>query len=125
LPFASGSIDAIVANHSLKHFDELAACLAEMGRVTGGRGALYVAVPDASTLTDRLYRWLGDGGGHVNAFVEAAAVARQIEDATGLRHVATRTLCSSLSFLHRDNAPHPRPRRLALLGGGHLWTLHL
>lgn len=125
LPFARGSVDAIVANHSLEHFDELGECLAEMGRVMDGRGALYVAVPDASTLTDRLYRWLGNGGGHVNAFVDPGALARQIEAATGLRHVATRTLCSSLSFLHRENAPRPLPRRMALLGGGYAWTLHL
>jgi hypothetical protein len=43
---------------------------------------------------------------------------RQIEDATGFRHVATRTLWSSLSFLNRSVCPRPLPLRLWLLGGG-------
>ncbi len=85
--------------------------------VRGGAGCLDA---DRSDL-----RWLGDGGGHVNAFVDPEALARQIAEVTRLRHVATRTLCSSLSFLNRENAPLPLPRRMALVGGGYAWTLHL
>jgi len=125
LPFANGAFAAIVSNHSLEHFDDLDGALREIGRVIGRGGALYVGVPDAATLTDRLYRWLGRGGGHVNAFTSAAKLAEVIERATGLKLVATRTLCSSLSFLNRKIAPRPLPLRMWLVGGGYQQTLFL
>jgi hypothetical protein len=46
-----------------------------------------------------------------------------LERETGLKHVATRTLSSSLCFLNRRVAPPPLPRRLFLVGGGYAWTL--
>src|SRR5262249_19978862 len=118
LPFACHAFAAVIANHSLEHLDDLGRSLNELGRVLRQDGSLFVSVPDASTLTDKLYRWLARGGGHVNAFTSSDELATTIERATGLRHVATRTLCSSLSFLNRRNSPHPRPRRLLLLGSG-------
>jgi SAM-dependent methyltransferase len=118
LPFPAASFAAVIANHSLEHFDDLQGVLREIGRVVRPGGALFAAVPDASTVTDRIYRWLGRGGGHVNPFTSAEEVARTIERGTGLRHRATRTLFSSLSFLNRTRAPRPLPRRIWLLGGG-------
>lgn len=125
LPFRENTFDLIVSNHSLEHFDDLAAALAEIQRVVKRQGALYISVPDSSTFCDRLYRWLARGGGHVNAFRSARLLADQIERATGLPHVATRTLCTSLSFLNRRNAPSPRPRKLLLLGNGNESALRL
>jgi SAM-dependent methyltransferase len=124
LPFADRTFAAVISNHSLEHFDNLAGALQEIGRVISPGGSLFVAVPDASTLTDKLYRWLAGGGGHVNAFTSPAETAAAIEQATGLPHVATRLLCSSLSFLNRRNAPRP-PRRVLLLGAGYEWSLFL
>jgi SAM-dependent methyltransferase len=118
LPFASGAFQAVIANHTFEHFDDLDAVLREVRRVIEPDGALFVSVPDASTLCDRIYRWLADGGGHVNPFTSGAELARRIENTTGLKHVATRTLYSSLSYLNRRNEPGPAPRRLWLLGGG-------
>ncbi|MCZ2150085.1 MAG: class I SAM-dependent methyltransferase [Bryobacterales bacterium] len=63
LPFRDRTFDAVIANHSLEHFDNLGCVLREIRRVTHPNGALFVAVPDATTLTDRLYRWLARGGG--------------------------------------------------------------
>jgi SAM-dependent methyltransferase len=123
LPFADGTFAAVVSNHSLEHFENLAGALSEIGRVIAPHGALFAAVPDASTLTDRLYRWLARGGGHVNAFTSERETAATIERGAGLPHAATRPLCSSLSFLNRRNAPGPAPRRLLLLGGGSEWSL--
>jgi SAM-dependent methyltransferase len=125
LPFADGTFAAVISNHSLEHFADLPGALREIGRVIGPSGSLFVAVPDASTLTDRIYRWLGRGGGHVNAFTSPGATAAEIAGATGLDHVATRILCSSLSFLNRWNAPRPLPRRLLFLGAGYEWSLFL
>lgn len=123
LPFKEFSFDAIVSNHSLEHFVDLSSALSEIRRVVKPEGALFVSVPDASTLTDRVYRWLYKGGGHVNPFTCDRKLAIEIEAATGLKHVATRLLISSLSFLNRNNCPQPQPRRMLLLGGGHEWTL--
>ena len=125
LPFPDQTFAAVISNHSLEHFDDLVTVLREIRRVISSNGCPFVAVPDASTLTDKLYRWLASGGGHVNAFVSADETAAVIERVTGLPHVATRALCSSLSFLNRRNAPRPLPRRLLLLGSGYEWSLFL
>lgn len=125
LPFATHSFDAVIANHSLEHFDQLGDVLRDLGRIIRPGGALFVSVPDASTVTDKLYRWVGKGGGHVNPFTNAAELARVIEHATGLPAVSRRTLYSGLSFLNRRGAPRPLPRRLWLLGGGSELSLFL
>ena len=118
LPFADHCFDLIVSNHSLEHFDDLTGALREIGRTVKHNGALYVAVPDATTISDRLYRWLARGGGHVNPFSSAEDLASTIARTTGLKRVATRTLCTSLACLNRRNRRAPAPRRLLLLGGG-------
>ncbi len=118
LPFRAWTFDLIVCNHSLEHFLNLGDVLAEIHRTIKPSGALYVAVPDSTTLSDRLYRWLARGGGHVNPFSSASELAARIERTTGLRHAATRPLCTSFSFLNRKNARGPLPRRLWLFGGG-------
>ena len=125
LPFADRTFAAIISNHSLEHIEGLDNALGEMGRVLAKDACLFVSVPDASTVTDKLYRWLASGGGHVNAFTSPNNLAEKIERATGLRLIAVRTLYSSLSFLNRRNSPRPRPRRLLLLGDGREWSLFL
>ena len=118
LPFPDRSFDLVVSNHSLEHFENLSGALQEIARIVKPGGALYVSVPDATTFTDRFYRWLSRGGGHVNAFSCAGDLALRIQEASGLKHVATRTLCTSLSFLNRNNARTRLPRRLLFFGGG-------
>jgi SAM-dependent methyltransferase len=122
LPFSRGAFAAVISNHSLEHFEDLAGALREIARVIDANGSLFVSVPDSSTLTDKVYRWVGKGGGHINAFTSPVEVAAAVEGATGLRLVATRVLCSSLSFLNRRNVSG-WPRRLLLLGGGYEWSL--
>jgi len=118
LPFAAASFDVVISNHSLEHIQNLPRALAEIARVLKPGGGLYIAVPDAGTISDRLYRWLGRGGGHINAFRSARDLARQVQQATGLPCTAIRTLCTSLACLNRRNRRFPAPRRLLLLGGG-------
>jgi Methyltransferase domain len=118
LPFAAQSFHAVIANHSLEHFDDLSGAITQIARVLRHDGCLYVSVPDASTFTDRLYRWLFRGGQHVNAFVSAPDLGRMIAAATGFPHMSTLTLYSSLCFLQRSRF-HPRPpRRMWLIGNG-------
>ncbi len=118
LPFWDGSFDTVIANHVLEHVDELTQVLQEIGRVVRPSGSLYVAVPDASTFSDRLYRWIYHGGGHINPFRSGEELTNQIARITTLAPVATRILSSSFGFLEKSHF-HPRPpRRLWLLGNG-------
>ncbi len=116
LPFRDGQFAAVVSNHSLEHFEGLEESLREIARVVSRSGFLYVAVPDSSTVTDRIYRWLARGGGHVNSFTSSEELAKLVSGKTGLLHLGTRVLCTSLSFLNRANIPG-RPQRLLLLFG--------
>jgi len=118
MPFRDGSFELIVSNHSLEHFRQLEATLREIGRVVRREGALYVAVPDAGTLTDRIYRWMARGGGHVNAFRSPADVTAPVERITGLRHRATIPLYSSLSFLNRRNTGGRPGKKILFFGFG-------
>lgn len=118
MPFRQASFDLVVSNHSLEHFTELDATVREIGRVLKPDGILYVAVPDATTLTDRIYRWLGRGGGHVNPFRSAEEVDALINRLTGLPLRSTTVLFSSLSFLNRHNFVTKPPRRIALFAFG-------
>lgn len=125
LPFANRVFAAVISNHSLEHFDDFKRSLQEIGRVIAPDGSLFVAVPDASTFSDKLYRWLAKGGGHVNAFTSPDDLAATIQRVTGLPHIATKVLYSSLSFLNRRSSPGPAPRRVLLLGAGYEWSLFL
>ena len=118
MPFRTGAFDLIVSNHSLEHFPDLASTLQEIRRTLKPDGALYVAVPDATTFTDRLYRWMARGGGHVNAFESPSDVIGPVERATGLALRSTGTLYTSLSFLNSHNFTAPPPRKIALFAGG-------
>ena len=123
MPFAPASFHLVVSNHSLEHFTELHATICEIGRVLKPDGVLYVAVPDATTLTDRIYRWLGRGGGHVNPFRSPEEVAGLVHRLTGLPLRSTTVLFSSLSFLNRHNFVTPPPRRIALFAFGNEFFL--
>ena len=125
LPFRDGCFAAVISNHSLEHFARLEDALREIGRVASPEAAFYAAVPDATTVTDRLYRWLARGGGHVNAFRSSEALVRLVERTAGLPHAGSRLLYTSLSFLNSKNRRARAPRKLMLLGGGREWVLVL
>jgi SAM-dependent methyltransferase len=114
LPFASRSFDAIILNHTLEHFERLKPALQEIGRVVRTTGAIYVAVPDATTFSDRLYRKLfRNRGGHVNLFGSETELSKMLAWYFGLRPAGSRKLCASLTFLDR-NARNPEPGQLRL-----------
>jgi SAM-dependent methyltransferase len=98
LPVASASIDLVVCNHALEHFLELDGALEEMGRVLKPDGRLYVAVPDGYGLCDSVYRWVFDGGGHVNRFRRGEIVTR-VESRAGVHLAQWQKLYSSFAYL--------------------------
>jgi SAM-dependent methyltransferase len=118
MPFRDAVFDAVISNHSLEHFVEFEATLREIGRVLRPGGALYVAVPDTGTLSDRIYRWIGRGGGHVNPFHAAADVIGPVERLTGLQHSGTRPLISGFAFLNSHNFTGRAPLKTALFAFG-------
>lgn len=124
LPFADAVFDAVVANHSLEHFEGLDIALGEVGRVLKPDGAIFISVPDASTFSDRLYRWLARGGGHVNAFTAPMQLAAYVTRTTGMPLRSVTVLYSGLSFLNRKNGQRV-PLRSILVGGGFEWTLQV
>ena len=119
LPFPDRCFDAVIANHSLEHISGLPAALQEIGRVVAAEGSLYVAVPDASTFSDRLYRWIyRDASGHINPFRSAGALAADITRATGLKLAASRALYSSFEYLNRYYFGARTSWRLRCVGTG-------
>jgi SAM-dependent methyltransferase len=120
LPFRDGQFAAIIANHSLEHFEALEQALDEISRVIdpGGFLYIYIAVPDSSTVTDRIYRWMAHGGGHVNSFTSAGDLVDRVSRKIGLPHAGTRVLCTSFSFLNRANIPGRIQKKLLLFCGG-------
>jgi SAM-dependent methyltransferase len=130
MPFASRSFDLIISNHSLEHFPELEETVREIGRVIRPRGVLYIAVPDAGTLSDRIYRWMARGGGHVNPFRAPGEVTGLVERLAGLRLRSSRVLYSSLSFVNAHNIAGRPQRKSAIFAYGNerylaalMWTL--
>jgi SAM-dependent methyltransferase len=118
MPLPDSIADLVICNHSLEHFNGLDQALREIGRIIKPGGSLYVSVPDSSTLCDRVYRRLSQGGGHVNSFTNPAQLAAIISATTDLPHVATRPLYASFSYLNCNNLVGPAPRKLLLLFGG-------
>jgi SAM-dependent methyltransferase len=114
LPFASRTFDAIILNHTLEHFERLKPALQEIGRVIRAGGAIYVAVPDATTFSDRLYRKLfRNRGGHVNLFASEVELTKTLSWYFGLQPAGSRTLCASLTFFNR-RARKPEAGQLRL-----------
>ncbi len=102
LPFASRSFAAVILNHTLEHLERLKPALQEVGRVIRTEGAVYVAVPDATTFSDRLYRKIfKNRGGHVNLFGNESELSAMLAWYFGLPPAGSRTLCASLTFLNR------------------------
>lgn len=118
MPLKAGSFELVVSNHSLEHFSDLRGALKEIRRVLKSDGGLFVAVPDATTLTDRIYRWMARGGGHVNAFRRPDDVIHPVCEETGLEYRGGYVLYSSLSFLNRRNIPGRRGKKMVLFFGG-------
>jgi SAM-dependent methyltransferase len=113
LPFRADSFDAIIANHTFEHFPDLNASLSEAARVLKPNGLLYIAVPFSTTFSDKLYRALFQGGGHIQDFQSAQHVISLVESLTGLRCAAQTPIYSAFHFLTGPDI-QGLPRRIRL-----------
>ena len=117
LPLKDESVDLVVSNHTLEHFTGLDRALTEIDRVLKREGTLWVAVPDSTCLDDILYRWVFEGGGHVNPFTLASLIST-VEAGTGLQAREFKRLFSGFVYL---SPPDPEkllhfPPRARFLG---------
>ena len=124
LPFSDESFSLVICHHSLEHFSDIEGAIDEIRRVLKPAGRLFVTVPDGMSFTDRLYRLLFCGGGHIQRFTFDGAVWA-IEAGTELHLVAWQELFSSFIFVDKTNfLPGRRdgqsrsalPRRMRWLG---------
>lgn len=120
LPLANQCVDYVLCHHVLEHATAAERMLREIARVLKPSGALSIAVPNGHGLCDGLYRYLFEGGGHVNRFKQQELV-RMVEAVTGLRLARWRKLYSSFVYISRSltllAAPPPGlPKRLTRLG---------
>jgi SAM-dependent methyltransferase len=124
LPFRSRTFDAVIVNHALEHIAEVKLTLQEIGRVLKQDGAALITVPDATTLSDRIYRKvLINDGGHVNLFDSSEKLEKMIAWYLGVPHAGTRALQSSFSFLNRRNTRDPVYRDAMVFRGLPEWML--
>ncbi len=99
LPFASSAFDLVLCHHVLEHVANLSGTIAEISRVLKPAGRLYVAVPNGRGLCDGIYRYVFEGGDHVNRFERVALVAL-VESSIGIRLVRWQKLYSSFAIFH-------------------------
>ena len=116
LPFAAGVFDLVICHHVLEHISGLNGVLDEIRRVLKDSGRMYVSVPNGYGLCDGIYRWVFEGGDHVNRF-RRAELTRMVETKVGVRLVRWQKLYSSFAYLYRlkdlDRAILPKlPPRL-------------
>ncbi len=68
LPYADSVFDAALCGFAFEHFEDPRAALGELDRVVRPGGFLYLSIPRASSLQDRLYRFTLKGGGHLQRY---------------------------------------------------------
>ena len=117
LPLIGKVVDVVVCNHTLEHFENYEASIREINRVLKPGGVLWAAVPDGFSLDDRFYRYMFEGGGHVNRF-SLASFLSAIEYQTNLRAQRYKKLHTGFVYL---NPPDPiniqyYPERAQILG---------
>jgi ubiquinone/menaquinone biosynthesis C-methylase UbiE len=100
MPFGGATFDLVICHHSLEHIVEIDKTLSEIERVLKPKGRFYVAVPNGHGLCDAIYRFMFEGGGHVNRF-HRSEVVRLIESRVGIRLVRWSKLYSSFAYLWR------------------------
>lgn len=65
LPYGDRSFDLIISNFVMEHVGDFAAAIDEVARALKPGGYFYMAVPNARSFEDALYRGIYDGGGHL------------------------------------------------------------
>ena len=123
LPFKSQSFSLVICNNTMEHFPNPHHTLLEIGRVLTPDGMLIITVPNGYGFDDNLYRFLMEGGGHVNRF-SFDQIVGLAEEAAAIQLVKWQELYSSYVYMKKPSQavlPHLRKRfrRLSYLPA---WT---
>jgi SAM-dependent methyltransferase len=119
IPFSNASFDLVICHHGLEHIPTVETTLREIGRVLKPDGRLVVSIPNGYGLCDGIYRFVFEGGGHVNRFTRQRAV-ELVERCAGVRLQSWHKLYSSFAYLYRlaealDSHPMSLPKRARAL----------
>jgi SAM-dependent methyltransferase len=87
LPFPDETFDLVIANFVFEHTQDFTRAIVEAERVLARGGTLYLAVPNAKSFEDELYRALFAGGGHLQRF-GLRSILRTVYAHTGLKLMA-------------------------------------
>ena len=127
IPCRDASFDLLICHHALEHIENLDASLGEMARVLKPGGQCYFAFPNGYGLCDGIYRYVFEGGGHVNRF-RRDAIVRELEERLQVRLVRWQKLHSSFVYLRRlaellEDPPPDLQKRLLTIGRLPRWTI--
>lgn len=119
IPFSDASFDMVICHHGLEHIPTVEETLAEIGRVLKPDGRLVISIPNGFGLCDGIYRFVFEGGGHINRFTRQRAV-QLVERCAGVHLSSWHKLYSSFAYLYRlaqalDTRPMSLPRRARAL----------
>ena len=120
LPVGDGTIDLVICHHALEHLAPLDQTLAEMARVLKPEGKCYISIPNGYGLCDAVYRFVFEGGGHVNRFRKDEVISL-VEQRLNVRLVGWQKLYSSFVYLRKlmeflDPPPPDLSGRLRTIG---------
>ncbi|HEX4594037.1 MAG TPA: methyltransferase domain-containing protein [Bryobacteraceae bacterium] len=120
IPFSDASFDLVILHHGLEHIPGPEKTLREVGRVLKPDGRLVVSIPNGYGLCDGIYRFVFEGGGHVNRFTRQRAV-ELVEQCAGVHLQSWHNLYSSFAYLYRlaealDTRPMSLPNRARAFG---------
>jgi Methyltransferase domain len=114
IPLASRSVDAVICNHTFEHFVDYRRTLSEINRVLKTTGMLWISIPNGYSFDDALYRFMYEGGGHLNRFTFSRLID-EVHNQTDLKLVQSISLFSGFVYLKKpapEQLPHiPRLAR--------------
>ncbi len=98
LPYSDAAFDLVIANFVMEHVADFPAALREMARVVREGGHFYMAVPNAQSFEDALYRGIYRGGGHLQRHTFESVIAA-VYRTTPLKLTAYAEWPSGFTFL--------------------------
>lgn len=103
LPYRAATFDLVIANFVLEHVRDFPGAIREVARVLRPQGYFYMAVPNARSFEDALYRALYAGGGHLQRHSLHSVIAT-VYGMTPLKLIAYNEWPAGFTFLEDGEA---------------------
>lgn len=118
LPWRDGTFDAGICNFVFEHFADPVSALRELDRVIRIGGLLYISVPRATSLQDRLYRYVIKGGGHLQRY-SMQSFLQMVYSETGFKMEGFADATGGFTWMRE--LPYGEPLRRLLFRSFRLW----